>query len=140
MRRARPCIDIERGYQAEIQPEPWQTCTSVSKNSWGYISHHVYKEAAPIIHHLIDIVSKNGCLLLNVGPKPDGTIPDEEQALLREIGHWLQVNGEAIYGSRPWRILGEGPTEVVDGQFNDNDLTFTGRTSASRPETSGCLP
>jgi alpha-L-fucosidase len=117
--------DIERGYQAAIQPEPWQTCTSVSKNSWGYISHHVYKEAAPIIHHLIDIVSKNGCLLLNVGPKPDGTIPDEEQALLREIGAWLRVNGEAIYGSRPWRIPGEGPTEVPAGQFNDNDLTFT---------------
>ena len=113
------------GIRPTIQPEPWQTCTSVSKNSWGYISHHVYKEAAPIIHHLIDIVSKNGCLLLNVGPKPDGTIPDEEQALLREIGRWLQVNGEAIYGSRPWRIPGEGPTEVVDGQFNDNDLTFT---------------
>jgi alpha-L-fucosidase len=117
--------DIERGYQAAIQSEPWQTCTSVSKNSWGYISHHVYKEAAPIIHHLIDIVSKNGCLLLNVGPKPDGTIPDEEQALLREIGCWLQVNGEAIYGSRPWRVPGEGPTIVTAGQFNDNDLTFT---------------
>lgn len=117
--------DIERGYQDAIQPEPWQTCTSVSKNSWGYISHPVYKEAAPIIHHLIDIVSKNGCLLLNVGPRPDGAIPDEEQALLREIGCWLQVNGEAIYGSRPWRVPGEGPTAVAAGQFNDNDLTFT---------------
>ena len=120
-------FDIERGYETQIQPEPWQTCTSVSKNSWGYISHHVYKEPAAIIHHLVDIVSKNGCLLLNVGPKPDGTIPDEEQEILREIGRWLAVNGEAIYGTRPWRVFGEGPTEIPAGQFSDNDVTFSGQ-------------
>jgi alpha-L-fucosidase len=118
-------FDIERGYETQIQPEPWQTCTSVSKNSWGYISHHVYKEPAAIIHHLIDIISKNGCLLLNVGPRPDGTIPDEEQEILREIGRWLKVNGEAIYGTRPWKIFGEGTTEIPAGQFNDNDVAFT---------------
>jgi alpha-L-fucosidase len=120
-------FDIERGYQTTIQPEPWQTCTSVSKNSWGYINHHVYKEPAAIIHHLVDIVSKNGCMLLNVGPKPDGTIPDEEQEILREIGRWLAVNGEAIYDTRPWRVFGEGPTEIPAGQFSDNDVTFTGQ-------------
>jgi alpha-L-fucosidase len=120
-------FDIERGYETQIQPEPWQTCTSVSKNSWGYIRHHVYKEPAAILHHLVDIVSKNGCLLLNVGPKPDGTIPDDEQEILREIGGWLSVNGEAIYGTRPWRVFGEGPTEVPEGQFSDNDVTFTGQ-------------
>ena len=118
-------FDIERGYETQIQPEPWQTCTSVSKNSWGYINHHVYKQPAAIIHHLVDIVSKNGCLLLNVGPKPDGTIPDEEQRILREIGQWLKVNGEAIYGTRPWRGYGEGPTQIPAGQFSDNDVTFT---------------
>ena len=118
-------FDIERGYETQIQPEPWQTCTSVSKNSWGYINHHVYKQPAAIIHHLVDIVSKNGCLLLNVGPKPDGTIPDEEQRILREIGQWLKVNGEAIYGTRPWREYGEGPTQIPAGQFSDNDVTFT---------------
>jgi alpha-L-fucosidase len=120
-------FDIERGYETQIQPQPWQTCTSVSKNSWGYINHHIYKEPAAIIHHLVDIVSKNGCLLLNVGPKPDGTIPDEEQAILREIGQWLQINGEAIYGTRPWRIFGEGPTPIPAGQFSDNDVVFTGQ-------------
>ena len=120
-------FDIERGYATQIQPEPWQTCTSVSKNSWGYISHHVYKEPAAILHHLVDIVSKNGCLLLNVGPKADGTIPDEEQEILRAIGDWLSVNGEAIYGTRPWRVFGEGPTEIPEGQFSDNDVTFTGQ-------------
>jgi alpha-L-fucosidase len=118
-------FDIERGYETQIQPAPWQTCTSVSKNSWGYISHHVYKEPAAIIHHLADIVSKNGCLLLNVGPKPDGTIPEEEQAILREIGQWLSVNGEAIYGTQPWRVFGEGPTQIPAGQFSDNDVSFT---------------
>ena len=120
-------FDIERGYETQIQREPWQTCTSVSKNSWGYISHHVYKEPAAIIHHLVDIVSKNGCLLLNVGPKPDGTIPDEEQEILREIGRWLKVNGEAIYGTRPWHVFGEGPTGIPAGQFSDNDVSFTGQ-------------
>jgi len=117
-------FDIERGYETQIQPDPWQTCTSVSKNSWGYINHHTYKQPAAIIHHLVDIVSKNGCLFLNVGPKPDGTIPDEEQAILREIGQWLKVNGEAIYDTRPWRIFGEGPTQIPAGQFTDNDVSF----------------
>jgi alpha-L-fucosidase len=120
-------FDIERGYETQIQPESWQTCTSVSKNSWGYINHHVYKEPAAIIHHLVDIVSKNGCILLNIGPKADGTIPDEEQEILREIGRWLRVNGEAIYGTRPWRTFGEGPTQIPAGQFSDNDVTFSGQ-------------
>jgi alpha-L-fucosidase len=118
-------FDVERGFRAGISPQPWQTCTSISKNSWGYISHQVYKEAGEIIHQLVDIVSKNGCLLLNVGPKPDGTIPNEEQEILREIGRWLTVNGEAIYGSRPWRVFGEGPTVVPEGQFSDNEMAFT---------------
>jgi alpha-L-fucosidase len=118
-------FDIERGYQTQIQPEPWQTCTSVSKNSWGYINHHIYKEPAAIIHHLVDIVSKNGCMLLNVGPKPDGTIPAEEQRILREIGKWLSINGVAVYGTRPWRVFGEGPTQIPAGQFSDNDVTFS---------------
>jgi alpha-L-fucosidase len=118
-------FDVERGFRAGISPQPWQTCTSISKNSWGYISQHVYKEPGEIIHQLVDIVSKNGCLLLNVGPKPDGTIPGEEQEILREIGRWLAVNGEALYGSRPWHIFGEGPTVVPEGQFSDNEMAFT---------------
>lgn len=120
-------FDIERGFMDEISPEPFQTCTSVSRNSWGYISHHAYKEPAEIIHHLVDIVSKNGCMLLNVGPKPDGAIPAEEQEILREIGRWLRVNGEAVYASSPWKIYGEGPTRPTARQFSDNEVRFTGQ-------------
>jgi alpha-L-fucosidase len=112
-------FDIERGQLAGIPPFFWQNDTSVSKNSWGYIQGHDYKTAADLVGDLVDVVSKNGALLLNIGPRPDGTIPDEEQALLRAIGRWLEVNGEAIYGTRPWTVFGEGPTEVAEGEFTD---------------------
>ena len=77
---------------------------------------------------LADIVSKNGALLLNIGPRADGTIPDEQQRILLEIGDWLAASGEAIYGTRPWKIYGEGPTKVVAGTFQDTARKeFTGR-------------
>jgi alpha-L-fucosidase len=76
-----------------------------------------------VVHQLIDIVSKNGNLLLNIGPRSDGTIPEEVQQVLLDVGAWLNVNGEAIYGTRPWRIYGEGPTKVAAGSFHDTDTT-----------------
>src|SRR5690606_17294404 len=106
----------------------WQTDTAVAKNSWGYTENQEYKEAGDIIDDLIDIVSKNGTLLLNIGPRPDGTIPEGDSAILLEIGKWLEVNGEAIYGTRPWQIYGEGPTEVIEGSFKDTARQpFSGR-------------
>jgi alpha-L-fucosidase len=120
--------DIERGQLSGLRQPFWQTDTSVSKNSWGYIQNHDYKQAADIIQDLVDIVSKNGALLLNIGPRPDGMIPEPEQAILREIGAWLRVNGEAIFGTRPWTTYGEGPTEVADGGFTDTQRTaYTGQ-------------
>ena len=68
----------------------------------------------------MDIVSKNGNLLLNIGPRADGTIPQEDASILREIGDWLRTNGEAVYGARPWKKFWEGPTQVADGQFSDS--------------------
>ena len=113
--------DFERGQLASIEPEHWQTDTSISKLSWGYIEHDQYQGPNFLVHQLIDIVSKNGNLLLNIGPKPDGTIPDEIQASLKEMGVWLKVNGESIYGTTPWKVYGEGPTQVVGGAFHDQD-------------------
>jgi alpha-L-fucosidase len=114
-------LDIERGQLGEIRELFWQTDTSVSKTSWGYVENHEYKTVDSIVDDLVDIVSKNGCLLLNIGPRADGTIPEREQEMLLEIGKWLDVNGEAIYGTRPWVRFGEGPTEVAEGPFADTE-------------------
>ena len=116
-------LDIERGQLGDIRPLYWQTDTSVSNKSWGYIENDTFKSPKFVIQQLIDIVSKNGNLLLNVGPRPDGTIPDEVQQVLRDVGSWLSVNGEAIYGTRSWKVYGEGPTKVVTGAFHDADTS-----------------
>ena len=114
-------LDLERGQLGDIRPLYWQTDTSVSNKSWGYIKNDTFKSAQFVVHQLIDIVSKNGNLLLNIGPRSDGTIPDEVQHVLLDVGSWLKVNGEAIYGTRPWKIYGEGPTKVAAGSFHDTD-------------------
>jgi alpha-L-fucosidase len=127
--------DVERGQLTDIRPLFWQTDTSISKNSWGYVQNQDHKTATSLLHDLVDIVSKNGALLLNIGPRPDGTIPEPEQEILLEMGRWLALHGEAIYGTRPWRVYGEGPTDVVGGSFADTkrqdfgprDIRFTTR-------------
>jgi len=129
-------LDIERGSIPGIYEHFWQTDTSVSKSSWGYVTNHQYKEASSLVDDMIDIVSKNGSMLLNIGPKPDGTIPQKEIDMLSEIGDWLSLNGEAIYDTRPWVTFGEGSTVVIDGKnsndaerhrkdFNKSDIRFT---------------
>ena len=125
--------DVERGQFAEIKPFVWQTDTAITLNSWGYTENNRYKNSEDIICDLVDIVSKNGRLLLNVGPRADGTIPEGDKKILSEIGEWLRVNGEAIYGTNVWRKYGEGSTQIKEGQFTDNlkkefsseDIRFT---------------
>jgi len=115
-------LDVERGQLGDIRPLPWQTDTSVSNRSWGYIDNDTFKSPGFVLNQLIDIVSKNGNLLLNIGPRADGTIPEPVQHVLLDVGAWLNVNGEAIYGTRPWKIYGEGPTKPATGSFHDTDI------------------
>jgi alpha-L-fucosidase len=128
-------LDLERGQLSDIRPLFWQNDTSVARNSWCYTVGNDYKTADTLIGDLVDVVSKNGALLLNIGPKANGTIPDEDRELLLAIGDWLATNGEAIYQTRPWKVYGEGPTKVADGAFTDtkraafgtHDFRFTAR-------------
>jgi len=116
-------VDIERGKFADAKPYYWQTDTAIARNSWCYTDSNDFKSGHELICYLVDVVSKNGNLLLNVGPKSDGTFADEDVKVLNEIGNWLSVNGEAIYGSKTWRYSEEGPTKETEGQFTDASAT-----------------
>ncbi|GGA55474.1 alpha-L-fucosidase [Edaphobacter acidisoli] len=113
-------LDIERGKLDTLRLLPWQTDTSISIHSWGYVEHDQYRTAKSLIQQLVDTVSKNGNLLLNVGPKSDGTIPEEARTVLLEIGAWLRTNGEAIYSTRPFIVFGEGPTKAGTNSAEKN--------------------
>ena len=109
----RKCMawDIERGAANEILPQPWQTDTCIG--SWHYdkgiFDRHRYKTAKTVVHMLADIVSKNGNLLLSIPLKGDGTPDADEVAIVEGIANWMEVNQEAIHGTRPWKVCGEGP-------------------------------
>lgn len=128
-------VDLERNRMPKIYPEPWLTDNSISKQQWIWHKDLKCYPTNNMIDDLVDIVSKNGNLLLNVAPHPDGSIPEEQKQRLLEIGQWLELNGEAIYESRPWLIFGEGPTETKTGHladmkfdgFGDEDIRFTTR-------------
>jgi len=130
-------LDYERGCSGSIAKCPWLTDTSVYQNSWGYVRDVKYYSAGWLIDDLVDIVSKNGSMLLNVGPKPNGEIPAHARSILLDIGAWLKLNGEAIYGTRPWKVFGEGPTKSPSGkrarrsaEYTPRDIRFTAARGA----------
>ena len=118
-------LDIERGALGEIFSQPWQTDTAIGKRSWGYTKDNEFKSAYNVVTTLIDVVSKNGMLLLNLGPKPDGTFTDEETAVLRDLGAWLKTNGEGIYDTVPYKFYKEGDTSASAGMFAESDVAYT---------------
>jgi alpha-L-fucosidase len=123
-------LDLELGQEANLTYYDWITDTSIDDGSgWGYVKGLGLKSVDNLVDNLVDRVSKNVYLLLNVGPKPDGTIPDEAKERLLAMGKWLKVNGEAIYYTTCWVIAGEGPTKLEKKEnFNErNDLIYTGQ-------------
>lgn len=116
-------LDIERGAQPDIYPHPWQTDTCVG--GWFYNVRQKYKTPKHVIEMLVDIVSKNGNLLLNLPQKPDGTLDEECLHILKCMADWIEVNGEGIYGTRPWKTAGEGPTTGEGGKFKEAELEWS---------------
>ena len=122
--------DIEKSQLPDINPDPWQTDTCIG--NWFYDVRQQYKRPGHIIEILVDIISKNGTMLLNILQKPDGTIDDEAKYILSELASWFDICSEGVYGSRPWKKSGEGTTKAhIEGfsedetNWNDGDYRFS---------------
>ena len=138
-RKPRPCWTKNAPRWRKFASRSGKPTPRSAASSWGYTQNQRYKTPDRLVDDLVDIVSKNGCLLLNVGPRADGTIPEEDQAILKAIGGWLEINGEAIYDTTYWKTFGEGPTSVSTGHVSESkdkpftaaDLRFTTRGDMS---------
>ena len=115
-------LDVERSQLPGINPVPWQTDTCIGV--WFYDVRQPFKKADHVIEMLVDIVAKNGNLLLNILQKPDGSIDDETRFMLGEMADWFAINGEAVHGSRPWREYGEGDSAVVIEGFTEDKVAW----------------
>ena len=116
-------LDIEKSQLPDILPEPWQTDTCIG--NWFYDVHKEYKHPKHIIEMLVDIISKNGTMLLNILQRPDGSLDDEALYILQELATWFPICGEGVYGTRPWRISSEGDSRVVIQGFTEEAVEWT---------------
>jgi alpha-L-fucosidase len=124
--------DLEKGRMNEITPYIWLADETISTGSWSYTKDLEIKSPDEVLHVLIDIVSKNGVMLFNISPRASGEIPQNQQALLLKLGDWLGKFGEAIYGTRPWVVYGEGPARLEKGgnflprvKYTPDDIRYT---------------
>jgi alpha-L-fucosidase len=124
-------LEVERGMAPRIHPVPWQTDTCIGQ--WFYFDGFTYKTPAQITHRLVDIISKNGNMLLNFPLLPDGTLDSREESILQELTNWMAIHGEAIFSTRPWKVYGEGPSTAARSNIDERkmppfsaaDLRFT---------------
>ena len=116
-------LDIEKSQLDNIADKPWHTDTCIG--NWFYDVWHSYKEPGHVIEMLVDIISKNGTMLLNILQKPDGTIDDEALFILKELEKWFNICSEAVYNTRPWRVANEGDTKVLIDGFTENRAAWT---------------
>ncbi len=116
--------DLERGIMPKIEPYPWQTDTSIG--DWFYNKNWKFRPVSWVIHMLVDNVSKNGNLLLNVVQRPDGSIDPEVEQMLEQLAQWNAIHGEAIFGTRPWLVYGESAVKVKGGAFKE-DFKYTAK-------------
>jgi len=116
--------DLERGIMPKIEPYPWQTDTSIG--DWFYNKNWKFRPVSWVIHMLVDNVSKNGNLLLNVVQRPDGSLDPEVEQMLEQLAQWSAVHGEAIFGTRPWLVYGESAVKVKGGAFKE-DFKYTAK-------------
>lgn len=118
---------------ADIRPSPWIWGTRKLSGTWFYWTPARSIVPVPaLIGNIVDTVSKNGFVLMNVALRGDGTLPEYQATILRSVGDWLTINGEGIYGTRPWKIFGEGPKKISDERQGENlepysaaDIRFT---------------
>lgn len=125
MNKAAFTYNLEQGMSSRIQEHSWMWATDLA-GLWFYREGSTVRFTTEVlIGNTVDVVSKNGTAMLNVGLRGDGTLPEEQALMLRGLGDWLKINGEGIYGTRPWKVFGEGPKEIDDGQYGVNKTPYS---------------